>query len=167
MNDLIAHIPKALRWILFLPGSLAAGCLVAGLIRLISASGAGASSGPTAYAAAFLSGLVYVWAALHVAHWVAPSHKRIAVLVLGLLILADLGLIHLVLQADLMLQAAVSEDGETPIAVVCGFLRADDYSGLQKGGLVKYAGVLLGGYVVWRKYIRNRRPQPDVPVASP
>ena len=44
---------------LFLPLSLGAGFLVAGLVHWLTTGGVGASTDPLAYAGAFLSGLAY------------------------------------------------------------------------------------------------------------
>ena len=157
MNALIARIPNRLRWVLFVPLSLGAAYLVGGLIYLLPAGDAGASREPIAYAAAFLSGLAYVWAALHIAHTVAPSHKRIVVTVLGILILGDLSVVHLILHTNLIQQAAVPRAGESGLGLISGLLRADDYSGLANGGLVKIGGALTGCYIAWRKYVRDKK----------
>ncbi len=158
MNTIIARIPNGLRWALFIPASLGAGFLVGGLIHLLLAGDAGTSGGPVAYAAAFLSGLAYVWAALHIAHTVAPSHKKIVVTVLGILILGDLSFVHFIMQTNLIQQAAAPEAGDSGLSLIFGLLRADDYRGLPNGGLVKLGGVLTGGYIAWRKYVRGKRP---------
>ncbi len=146
-STMIARIPKWLRWILFLPVSLAAGFLVAGLIHLVAAGEANASGGALAYAAAFLSGLGYVWVALYTAHTVAPAHKGVVATVLGILILGDLSVVHLVLPSDLIQTAA-----EGDLGVILRLLRADDYSGLQNGGVVKVAGALTGLALAWWKH---------------
>ncbi len=158
MNALIARIPNKLRWALFAPLSLGAGFLVGGLIHLLLAGDASVSRGPIAYAAAFLSGLAYVWAALHIAHTVAPSHKRIVVTVLGILLLGDLSFVHLILHTNLIPQAAAPPAGDSGLDLIFGLLRADDYSGLPNGSLVKMGGVLTGCYIAWRKYVRDKKP---------
>ncbi len=158
MNAVIARIPNGLRWALFLPASIGAGFLVAGLIHLPFADDAGASRVPAAYAAAFLSGLAYVWAALHVAHAVAPSHQRIVVTVLGILILGDMSVVHLILNTNLIQQIAVPESGDSGLSLILGALRTDDYSGLPNGGFVKLGGILAGCYIAWWKYVRDKRP---------
>ena len=126
MNALIARIPNKLRWAFFVPVSLGAGFLVGGLIHLLLAGDAGALREPIAYAAAFLSGLAYVWAALHIAHTVAPSHKRIVVTVLGILILGDLSFVHLVLHTNLIPQDVVPQAGDSGLDLIFGALRADE-----------------------------------------
>ena len=150
---MIARIPNVLRWILLLPASLGAGFLVGGVIRLLPAGESGASI-VVAYAAAFLSGLAYVWFALYVAHTVAPAHKPVVVTVLGILILGDLSFVHLILP-ELIQQAAVPPAAESDLALLLGVLRAGDYGGLSHAGLVKIGGVLTGCYMAWRKYVRG------------
>ncbi|MHC4611481.1 MAG: hypothetical protein ACYS7M_14160 [Planctomycetota bacterium] len=146
---MITRIPKWLRWILFVPVSLAAGFLVAGAIGLVSPGGANAPGGALAYAAAFLSGVGYVWAAVYTAHAVAPSHKAIAAAVLGVLILGDMAFVHLVLPSDVFQTAGSSPPAEGGLGVLLRLLRADDYSGLPNGGLLKVGGVLTGLVLVW------------------
>ena len=158
MDALTARISRLLRWIFFLPVSLGAGFLVGGLIHLLAGGEAGASSGAVAYASAFLSGLAYVLAALRVAHTVAPSHKRIVVTVLGILILGDLGFVHLILQTDLIQQDAMARSGEGGLGVLLGLLRADDYSRLRYGGLVKIGGAVIGCYIALTGVRRNKKP---------
>ena len=161
MNALISHIPNPLRWLLFLPAALGAGFLVGGLIRLLTPGEADASSGAIAYAAAFLSGLGYVWAALYIAHTVAPTHKRVVVTVLGILILGDLSVAHLILQTGLIPQAAVAEAEEGGLGVLLSLLRADEYGSLQQGGVVKIAGVLMGCGIAWWLYVRDPKRSHD------
>ena len=57
VRALIERIPNLLRWVFFVPASLAAGFLAVGLINLLPTGDAGAARGPIAYAVAFLSGL--------------------------------------------------------------------------------------------------------------
>ena len=148
---MITRIPKWLRWILFLPVSLAAGFLAAGLIGLVS-GGADASGGAPAYAAAFLSGVVYVWAALYTARALAPSPKGIAASVLGLLILGDMAFVHLVLPSSLLQTAATPPPTEGGLGVLLRLLRADDYTGIPNGGALKVGGVLTGLALLWWKH---------------
>ena len=151
---MIERISTWLRWILLVPVSLGAGFVVAGLIALLP-GGAGASSGAFAYAAAFFSGLVYVWAAVYTAHTVAPSRKRIVATVLGLLILGDLIFVLFLLPTDFFAPAEVAPRGEGGLGVLLGLLRAEDFSGLPNGGVVKIAGVLAGLGLAWRMRLRR------------
>ena len=141
-----ARIPNWLRWLVLLPVSLGAGFLAAGLIHLLAIGPAVLS-----YAAAFLSGVAYVWAALYTAHSVAPTHKRVAVTVLGILILGDLSFLHLVIPTDLLQRTSDLE-------VIYVFLRVDDYAGLEHGGVVKIAGAVTGALLAWWKPVRGERP---------
>ncbi len=156
MQALIERIPSLLRWVFFVPASLAAGFLAVGLINLLPTRDAGAAGGPIAYAAAFLSGLAYVWAALHITHLVAPSHKRIVIAVLGFFIFGDLSLVHLILPSILNLQAGVPEAADDSFRLIFSILGANDYSGLPGGGFVKIGGVVAGLYLIWRKYGRKK-----------
>ena len=89
---------------------------------------------------------------------VAPSHKRIVVTVLGILLLGDLSFVHLILHTNLIPQAAAPPAGDSGLDLIFGLLRADDYSGLPNGSLVKMGGVLTGCYVAWWKYVRDKKP---------
>lgn len=149
---MITQIPKWLRWILLVPVSLAAGFVLAGLIGLVAAGGVDAPSGALAYAAAFLSGIGYIWAALYTAYAVAPSHKGIAAAVLGLLILGDMVFVHLVLPTDLLQTAATPPSAEAGLGILLRLLRADDYSGIPNGGVLKVGGVLTGLALAWWKH---------------
>ncbi len=164
MTGPIARIPSGLRWILFLPVSLGAAFLVGGLMRLLASGQTGA---PMAYSAAFLSGLAYVWAALYVAHTVAPSHKRIVVAVLGILLLGDLSVAHLILQTDLTPQLAAPQAEEGPLGVILGVLRAEDYSGLQNGGFVKVTGALSGCCIAWWMHVKAESGEPTSHLSNP
>ena len=149
---MIARIPQWLRWILLLPVSLAAGFLVAGLIGLGTAGEVNASGGAVAYAAAFLSGLGYVLAALYTAYAVAPSHKGVVTTVLGILVFGDLSVVYLVLPSDLLQTPATPPAAEGVFGMILSLLRADDYSALRNGGVVKLAGALTGLALAWWKH---------------
>ena len=149
---MIATIPNPVRWILFLPLAIGAGFLVGGLIRLVLF----VESGPLAYAATFLSGLAYVLVALHVAHAVAPAHKKLVVIVLGFLILGDMSVVHLLLQGELIPGFSVAQARQRGVGVILGALRVDDYGGLPNAGPVKVGGVLAGCFLAWRMYVRQR-----------
>jgi len=124
-----------LRWPLLPPLSLGAAYLAAAVIAFVDSAG-----GVVAYAAAFVTGVVFLWAALLTAHAVAPSHKRIAVTVLGLFILGDMAFVHLVMPRDFF-QTVGSEGG---MSWLLGLLRADHYDQLPNGGAVLVVGVALG-----------------------
>ncbi len=149
---MIAKIPRPLRWMLLVPLSIAAAFLVTRLVHLVS----GSSGGALAYAAAFLSGLVYVGAALGVAQAVAPSHKKIVITLLGFFILGDLAMAHFVLPPSL-----IQEMEESPIGVILVALGVGDYENLRGGGLAKIAGALAGGLLTWRMVGWGERSRRD------
>jgi hypothetical protein len=153
----ITLVPKWLRWILFVPVSLAAGFLVAGLISLVAAGGVDAPGGSLAYVAAFLSGMGYVLAAVYTAHTVVPSRKGIAATVLGFLILGDMAFIHLVMPSDLFQTAATPLPSDGGFGVLLHLLRADDYSGIPNGGVLKVGGVLAGLALAWWRHSSAER----------
>jgi hypothetical protein len=153
----ITRIPIWLRWIFFVPVSLAAGFLVAGLIGLVASGGMDAPRGLAAYAAAFLSGVGYVSAALYTAHAVAPSYKGIAATVLGLLILGDMAFVHLVLPSTLLQTAAPPPPAEGGLGVLLLLLRADEFSGIPNGGLLKVGGVATGLVLAWWKHFSAKK----------
>ncbi len=142
------QVPRWLRWAVLFPVSVVAGFLAASVLGSLYSAGAGGSSGVLVYTSAFLSGLVYAWAALCAAHVIAPAHKGIVVAVLGFFILGDLSLVHLI-QTDSLPQLTASQARESEIGVIWRLLRADDYAGLANGTLVKIAGALVGLGLTW------------------
>ena len=136
---MIDRLTDWLRWVLLVPGSIGTAFLVASLISFVA-------RGVFTYPAAFLSGCAYVFAALYTASRVAPSHRRIVIAVLGVLILGDLTFVHLVLPPD-MINAASTDGG---LSVLLGLLRADDFRDLRHGGAVKIVGALAGLVLAWR-----------------
>ena len=139
----ISRLQNSVRWVAAAPLSLGVGFLVAGLIVFITGGRSEATSGILAYSAAIVSGLVYVWAALLTAYWLAPSHKKIVTAVLSLLILGDLSFVHLVLHGDRLDPATVLQL-EEGLGVILVLLRVDDFHRLQFGGVAKIGGALAG-----------------------
>lgn len=139
-----------LRWPLLPPLSLAAAYLAASAVALADSAG-----GLMVYAAAFASGVGYVWAALLVAHAVAPFHKRLATTVLGLFVLGDMAVVHLIMPPDLF-DAMASEKG---INVLLGLLRMDHYGDVPNGGALLVAGVAVGlAAAVWKLFSPKSQP---------
>ena len=139
MVRVLDRLPDWLRWVLLVPSSIGTAFLAASLISFVA-------RGVFTYPAAFLSGCVYVFAALYTASRVAPSHGRIVIAVLGLLVLGDLTFVHLVMAPDI-LDAASTDRG---LSVLLDLLRADDFRDLRHGGAVKIVGALAGLVLAWR-----------------
>ena len=142
-DPLLSRLPNWLRWIIVVPLSLGVGFVTAGLVAFVAGGKADPSSGLPAYSAVFVSGLVYIWAALMAAYTLAPSRKRMVAAVLGFLILGDLSFVHLVLRGDVF-EATTVAQLEEGLELILGLLRADDFSELQRGGITRVVGALVG-----------------------
>ena len=138
-----SRMPNWLRWILLFPVSILAGYFTGGLVHFIATFFQSENPGAISYVAAFLAGLGYIWAALHLAHTLAPSHKRIAVVILGFLILGDLCVIQLI------------GSEVVDLDFIRFILRLNDFDGLTNADLLKFAGAVVGGFLCWWNYVKE------------
>lgn len=129
MNSSLDRWPKWLRWILLLPASIIGGFLAGSFVELINSLQAASARAPILYIAAFLGGLAGYWASFHISYCFAPSHKKVVVIVLGLIAVAgDLSVIHHIVQRE-------------------GYI-----------DLFRITGNVAACFVAWMKYVR-RPPQ--------
>lgn len=146
-----------LRWPLLPPVVLAVGYLTGGLIHLIYLAVAGSNEGlqtTIGYPAAFLSGLIHVWATLFFVYMIAPAYKKMVVVVIGVFLMGDLAFVHLVLP-ELMADSSAFSVEESGIGIILSALRVGDYDALIYGGFTKLAGALAACYFVWWRYFRR------------
>lgn len=149
MKTVTERIPSWIRWIVFLPISMFATYLVGGLVHLVFSNG-----GPIAYVGAFVAGIAYVCVALIVARTIAPSHKNIVCLVLGLFIIGDKVATYLMMNSALFSESFEPENSE--LSVLFQMLRVSDFDDITLGSLVKVAGVVFGGLTMLIFYLRKR-----------
>lgn len=129
------------RWLALVPASLGAAFLTGLVFDVFNPN----------RVAAVLSGMVYVAAALTVASAVAPSHRRIAIVVLGTFVLGDLVVAHLVLPD---LTNGASPDG---LAALRWVLRIDQYADVAGGGIARVVGAGFGGFAVGGLLLRSEQ----------
>lgn len=139
------------RWLVLVPLSLTvaylAGALVSGLAGLGDIRG-------LLYVGALVSGLSYVWAGLTTARCVAPSHRRLVLVILGLAFVGDLAFVNLAMPEDMLTSASTSG-----IGILLTLLRAGEYADLQAGVVFKLVGAAVGLASVWIPHVLRAGPQ--------
>lgn len=120
--------PDWLRWVLFLPLSVIGGFIVAVVAELSLTGQAVSSDAPIFYISPFVSGICSYYLTLKIASELVPSKTVLIIRILiALAIIADLSVVHLIIQAE-------------------------DYAELGR-----VAGSVIGCYVFYKKNIRNLR----------